>query len=84
MSGSRIKVYPGYGGNGNRIPHQEARYTCVVFPFTELSPTISGETSAVFRQCEGLFERLSSPHQRDVVLALLCAKFGVVERSPMQ
>jgi hypothetical protein len=72
---SGIKVYPGHGGS----PMGSARMTAVEFPFTELTPTTLPEGGIASERCEKILDKLSL-HQRDVVLAILCARYGNIQK----
>ena len=73
---SRIRVFPGGGGGVN----EPMRMTMVELPFSELAPSVSSIVLTVEKSCEQLLDQLT-PHQRDAAIALICAKYGNVERS---
>ncbi len=73
MSNPKIRVFPGHGES----LHGPMKPTTVEFPFTEVTPSISPPHSHALHQCEAVLNNLS-PHQRGVVLMLLCSKYGKV------
>lgn len=68
---SRIKIRPGRGG----FRGKPATPTLVELPFSELTPSMGGSTSIMLEQCTRVLDQLG-PHERDVILANLLARYG--------
>jgi hypothetical protein len=58
-----------------RVHIGPSKRAIVEFPFSETSPTLTGQDGGAYDQCGKIIEGLSE-HRRNVLLLNLCSRFG--------